>query len=791
MSNDAPTPEHLQFSAWLEAIDTLRANDMAFTSVLKNHKDLYKKGTPALWQDFANHVQGPEFDAQWTEYERNHESERIAKPALLIEEDLLKHMEAIGLGDTAREVLAYQEDQRKGKADPANAPTQKHMVAVAIGYLSSIMGAKGPFSSAFLTWLLEDPARLSPEFYLNADGTEKSYDQLRGDLCEAFGQALVHGDVKQSLEDALSDHPQAGYSDLHKSTQFNDNIPMYLTKNAEGEWVQIEQQRLVEMLNDPDGPNILFTSNHAFHENRPDLTAVTDNVEKLANASIAAIKGPYSAITNDSLPNFLKTFDETSKLNSKDTITVCVSHTRENNFLNLAQLFHRLDEVEQHLGHPETDPMSYLAPTSRMVCETILQSIVKEPSKVKLHQDEQGKWQLFERNNPPTLRENAPEALNKAIFVGFSQGGNMMRDGLRFLTQELETLAPLAEAEKGNGYDIRRILGNINMTVMSCNVKQMDEFYRQRGVYSPILSNKADTIAPPPAFEHDPLDPKVDFDGFTDFFGHHPAMKIEGILKDNETRRYFRGAFARTGQAAAISMANVYNDTLYFEMAPGSDPVIFEAELKRMLDPDDKSQLLGENAYSFERAGEIGIGELADFKGPKGRVVYAIRPKDGYVPLFKQISDLHDITYKHHRIARLQRDPSATDHVYAEGESLLRETLKPEQVEAWNGTEEQNKEPIHLVYGAHVAHVLHDQRCIRGQRQISEGMGEQFEDNPIDSLDAYDRMAMYRKLANSYACNSVAYKDHANTEKPKNEVHPFALTARLEAEKTGQPYVGF
>lgn len=718
------TPDHLNFDKWLEAIDTLRDNEMDFKSILANHKALYRAGSKELRTDFKACLDEIGFDEKWEQYASEGLVKTALRPNFDLKPDLKAHLEAIGFEEAVQAVERFENELKENGPEHATPPSQKHCAEIAIGYLSSIMGAKGPFSCALLAWLVQEPERLLPGYYTNADGSEKSYDQLRGDLAEHFGQALVHGDAHQSLQDALEGVIPAGTDKLRMSSQFNNNKPVYLVKSEkEAGWVELPKEKLVEMMENPNGPKVVITSNHAFHETRPDLTAVTDNVERLTNASITAIRGPYEAIEEGDLPDHTATIDKEGGLDKDDILTVCVSHTRENNFLNLAQLFQRLDEVEQHYGQPENDPMNSVASTSRMVCETILQTIVEpaDRNKVSLRQDMNGSWELFDHDNPPRLRDDAAEIIRQSTFVGFSQGGNMMRDGMRFLTRELEELAPLAEAEQGIGPDIRNILGAINMTVMSCNVKAMDDFYRERGVYVPILSNKSDGIAPPPAFKHATDDPRFDFDGFTDFSGHHPEMKIEGILKDDDTRRYFRGVFADSAQASAISMADIHNGVIYFEKAPGTDPKLFESELKEMLDPQDRTQRIGQHAYTVERAGQIGIGDCADFEGPKGRVVYAIKPKNDDLPIEVQLQELENLTFDHHRIARDQREGKETAHP-----------------------------PIHLVYGSHIADILHDLNTMMRQQKH---MGIE------EPVTAYGRQEAIRRAENAQEARGMKKSD--------------------------------
>ena len=145
----------------------------------------------------------------------------------------------------------------------------------------------------------------------------------------------------------------------------------YKARLADGTWKNISQQELLACVRNPNGPHIVHSANHAFLDNETaDLTGLQKQFSRLFDGS----RLPVSAEEpQDS--GHISTWDSPT-LGPKDTVTVFATHTHENRFLNLAQLFHRLDEIDHAQANPEADEFKHVAPIAMDLMEVLLKSIV-------------------------------------------------------------------------------------------------------------------------------------------------------------------------------------------------------------------------------------------------------------------------------------------------------------------------------------------------------------------------------------------------------------------------------
>ena len=153
-----------------------------------------------------------------------------------------------------------------------------------------------------------------------------SYHGFIGDLCEAYGNALAAG-------------PHGVTSPYFKPEAAE--AVQYKARLADGSWQDIKQEDLVALARKPDGPHIVHSANHAFLDNQKlDLDSLQNEFAKLFDGSRLPVPSGIEAADT----GHLSTWD-VKNLGPNDTITVFATHTQQNRFLNLAQLFHRLDEV--------------------------------------------------------------------------------------------------------------------------------------------------------------------------------------------------------------------------------------------------------------------------------------------------------------------------------------------------------------------------------------------------------------------------------------------------------------
>ncbi|MFZ4125311.1 MAG: hypothetical protein ACOYJ2_04485, partial [Rickettsiales bacterium] len=464
----------------------------------------------------------------------------------------------------------------------------------------------------------------------------KSYDLLRADLLKAFGEALLDRDPDTQQPRRVS-------------PMFNsDRNNTYLTKNSSGEWITMTEDDVAKLVRDPNGPKVMVTATHAFFENMNDLTPLPEMYEKVAKAAAPNIS--------------FKAIDESP--GKDDTIIICGTNTRENNFLNLEDLFRRLDDIERHQSTPWDDDFRH---TSQMAVQTnalILKSIVKDEEQMERisklpHQDgvlqsadSQGRPLLFSATaeDPLVLADNASEVARKITFVGFSKAGNAFRDGSRLIQHQL-----MATDEKGQpivGADNESktaLLENLSVTGGSFNEKEFSYYWENGELvsatdvlhrvkdktlsqeeadkildnpyykpYQVMIINRDDDIAPPRTFPALPRDITYDYRGGRNHAdsGHTFKRKEAGVIASKDLLDYYSTTLApNTGRAA---IAHVHysreNNSIVLTTSHTTDRELLESKLKRL------EETLNAN----------GLAVSIEAIGTKSNQEFHIRGKDGF-----------------------------------------------------------------------------------------------------------------------------------------------------------------
>lgn len=416
-----------------------------------------------------------------------------------------------------------------------------------------------PWRAAFITWVRESDEFKAIVARAKAKPKAFTYHKFIGEMCESFGQALS----------AKGEHAVVSPYYQHASP---DTV-QYKTRLSDGSWKDIRQDELLALARDPKGPQIVYSANHAFLDNQQsDLDGLQDQFSKLFDGS--RLPSQPGQPTKDS--GHLSTYDAPS-LKPSDTITVFATHTRENRFLNLAQLFNRLDEVDRHHDKPQADKFEHVAPIAATTVETLLKSVVVDADVAKIHfgRDAAGKPKFFDESI--TLRDDAVDIIRRQRYRGFSKGGNDFRDAMRLLVHSLDSNGK-AKVTVPEGFTTNDLISNISMIVFGLNEKPMADYYREHGVRVPMVSSKNDITAPVPPFLHDAAEPVYNYTGSAKDDGHSPQYSVNGMLADWRIHDLLRmhGAISQ-GQAAITDVNFLVNgdgsyhpNVLTLEVAQGT-----------------------------------------------------------------------------------------------------------------------------------------------------------------------------------------------------------------------------
>lgn len=423
-----------------------------------------------------------------------------------------------------------------------------------------------PWRGAFTSWAMTSPKFDALVQRAQANPKDFRYYQFVGQMFDEMGHDLAHGD------------PRVEGNEKQTSNLFNHEDPglvQYRTLLADGKtWQELTAKEVAQRMRNPNGPHVAFGANHAFLEtlNEPlDLLPIATSFRPLFEGALA----------KDGAPK-LATIDQPG-LSNKDTILICATHTRENKFLNLGQLFLRVDEISQAHSDPRKDSFRHSSPVALQTVATLLQAMVREDEidRIAPARDEAGRPHFFDPSHPIHIDAKSIETLRRTLYYGYSKGGNDFRDAMRILVHTLDGPGIALE----DGLTKRDIMNSITMTLTGLNEEPMDNYYTDSGVVAHFYSNKHDTIAPVPAIARNANDRVRNVMGPDSNNGHTPAYAVQGVLANPRSRDEQRIWLAATQGKAALydilpvadGQGNFHRDRLTLELPPGTSDAMMEA----------------------------------------------------------------------------------------------------------------------------------------------------------------------------------------------------------------------
>jgi hypothetical protein len=546
-----------------------------------------------------------------------------------------------------------------------------------LDFTANIMGH--PFRAAFMEWAVREATKeggylkgkLAEYAAMDARGEELHYDLFRAEMLEKFGQDML-GENKDKVSRLFTD-------------KLNNK---YAIQSSDRKWHEVTDADLAEWLQKKDGPNIVISANHAYGEAMGDVEPITDNYKKVVKCSTYV---GFSALLPDQAEIDRINAEKDTKYKFKDraniaydkmlelekqqgkqlgvdvtpydkrpfqkgqTILVAAIQTRENNFLNLAQLFQRLydvdmankanapftkaaleENVRRRLAEEETLPMPKPvddfrnnAPIARSIVKTLLMSIAEKPSHIQMNDAvHPPHYDKPNANLPIMLRADATEILRKAIFFGFSKGGNDFRDGLRLLAHTLNEEregVPVFETRSGT---LKDIVNTVSVTAQSLNEKEMDRYYEELGVDTTYFANTNDNIAmPADGMGFRGGDRVVVYNGRTEDGGHHPGVIMENIGQHPYILQLHRCILASAANMPAVRFMeyakfhHAPKDALAVDGTPVTDESITRYGLAFRLEPGTTDEMFESSIPKLQRAfatqglGHLRIGRIPDAQG--------------------------------------------------------------------------------------------------------------------------------------------------------------------------------
>lgn len=305
----------------------------------------------------------------------------------------------------------------------------------------------------------------------------------------------------------------------------------FLTENSKGDIVAMDEDAVVKLFDkrgDVEGkgeiyPHIILTSSHAQGETKNDITSITHGIEALARDSEGK-KLPHGYVDTAVKPG--------------QTLTLYACDVDKSPWLNGAALMSRILELKriEKTGEVETD-FNEISPGAKRLAKLMLKCMVEDPQSIDTKDPRSMHDIAINREQPLRLRADAIEIAHHFQLIGYSKGGNVVSDALRYLVSELSArnareqnlfeMHPESPALNGDGtqmntHNISKIVRNIaSMAIASVEVG-MSDYYKAHGVRRVAFNNNNDLISAHHNYEDSVYDERWIIDGVEQHVGHAP-----------------------------------------------------------------------------------------------------------------------------------------------------------------------------------------------------------------------------------------------------------------------------
>ncbi len=355
-----------------------------------------------------------------------------------------------------------------------------------------------------------------------------------------------------------------------------------------------------------DFPHIIITSSHAQGETLKDVTTITHGIEAMARDS-----------EGKPLPHGYRD----KGITSGQTLTIYACDVEKSPTLNAAQLLSRILELKKvaKTGKPEKE-FNGISPGAKRIAKLILKCMAEDPSAISVDDPRPMRDIAASAAKPITLRADAVHIAHHFQLIGYSKGGNVVSDAMRYLVSELTAqntkgqnvfathLQTFERATHENGrmteHSVRNLVRGIAVMAIASVEVEMSDYYKKHGVRRVAFNNHHDLISAHHDYEGTRDDERWMIEGAKREGGHAPAdmmgarADIKGYAHDDpRVACRLKEAFAPLYGKAAISRvifgADATKGHVTIEAATGTTDQKIEA-------------YEGEIARAFEIVGLLG-----------------------------------------------------------------------------------------------------------------------------------------------------------------------------------------
>jgi hypothetical protein len=314
-------------------------------------------------------------------------------------------------------------------------------------------------------------------------------------------------------------------------------------------------------------PHIIITTSHAQGETLEDVRSITHGIEAMARDS-----------EGKDLPHGY--VDKAVK--AGDTLTLYACDVEETPWLNGQSLLDRVNELKRiaKTGKPDTE-FHHISPGAKRIAKLMLKCMVEDPSLIDVNAPDGMAVVAKKRNTPIILREDAVEIAHHFQLIGYSKGGNVVSDAMRYLVAELtatrengQTVFEKHPDSHNRAHDVamsehnvRDIVRSIATLALASVETGMSAHDIAHGVRRDAVNSEEDLISAHKNYESNPpYDRRWIIKGVKEHLGHAPhsfmgkrdlgvvGEKIVGFVHDSPVvARRLREFFASNYGKVAIS----------------------------------------------------------------------------------------------------------------------------------------------------------------------------------------------------------------------------------------------
>ncbi|MFZ4124785.1 MAG: hypothetical protein ACOYJ2_01775 [Rickettsiales bacterium] len=453
---------------------------------------------------------------------------------------------------------------------------------------------------------------------------------------------------------------------------FESNLNhQFVTENADGEIVPVDDIKKIDDMFpraiDGNGqaffPRIILTSSHARAEKISDITDITHGVQALARDSIGKGKQELD----------IAHLDDGVTLDSSKTLVLMACDTEQNPFLNGVMLLRRLQELEAvaQTGELPDDDFKYTSDGAKRIAKLMLRCMAQDPEDVEIDDLRP----LKEIGAPIQLRARPELIAQHFQLIGYSKGGNVVSDAMRYLIHDLMAKNGNEYLVQMNGHalskpehqeKVRDLVRNIACMSIAALEVPMNEYYKHHGVRRVSFNNEKDRISNHMPFESTWADHKWSIKvpkeyEMLDPSGHVPKYALGTlkppkrgyVLDDARVRRRVSEAMAPLYGKAAMSSVSFADEqsradgAILIGTAAGTSDELFISYQDKIEDTLRKAFVKARFSQEDADKVELQIPEKAN------RRAFVLRGPEGWRDNPKALQALYD------GLAQLRKEPNS------------------------------------------------------------------------------------------------------------------------------------